>query len=351
MNIQELLKIKTLEEYVADNIAIFENLYPGVLESESDYYMPVIRSTSERELRIRTEIADALSQCFWMSARDEWLDWCGEEYKVKRLFGAKPTTQIEFSIEAIMSIDITIPKGQLLLSDDNTKAYTMEDIVILAGETTASGLCELDMLIETSDIKCEIIGTLLPYTVGAKQLAPWSGGENYEDNEDYRERISMALDDNSVAGPENAYIKKTLDADSRIHQVKVFVAGDRVQIVVDCEILDDAMINRIIQACNGEDVRPLSDKIDIIKAEIVTLDITAKIYLASGISIEKLIDIKASVTTMVSGLRISQPIGLPKIIDALFIDGVEDIAITIPQVGILPTATQIIKIGNVELSI
>ncbi len=350
-SIYDLLTQPNLDEIVSENVALFESLNPGMIESESDYYMPAIRSFSEREMRLRAEMIHGLAQMFWMDAEDDFLDYCAKEFEVYRLQGTRPTASFTFSLTTILDIDITIPANILLLSDDQTRAYLIDEVVIPAGFITAEGRCELDMYIESIDVKTETIATPLPYLLEAKQLEAYSGGLSRESDEALRTRIPLSLSLLSGAGPVNAYQKLAFDADSRIKDVYVYEKDARVQIVVDTLLFDEVMMNRILANCTPYDVRPLSDQIDVVQASVVDFEITAKIILRNNLDISVLNSARVNCAAALGNLKIGESLSIARIIDSLFIPGVADVELFAPAANITVAATEVARLTNVGITI
>lgn len=350
-SIYDLLTQPNIDEIVSENVALFESLNPGVIESESDYYMPAIRSFSEREMRLRAEMVFNLAQMFWMDAEGDFLDHCAKEFEVYRLEGSKPTANFIFSLSSILDIDITIPTNTLLLSDDQTRAYLIDEVVIPAGEVSAVGRCELDMYIETTDIKTETIGTPLPYILEAQQLGTYSGGLGRETDEALRARIPLSLYTLSGAGPIGAYKKLTFAADSRIKDVYVYENNSQVQIIVDTLVFDSVMEDRILSSCSEYTVRPLSDKIEIYQAEVVPFEIQAKLTLKNSLDISTLSSARVNCAAVLGNMKIGESLSIARIIDALFIPGVLDVELLTPTTNISTVSTQVARLISVEVTI
>lgn len=349
-SIYDLLKQKSLEELVAENTAIFDKQNPGLRDSESDYFTPAIRSFSEKEARIRAEFVHAIAQMFWMDAEGEALDYCASEFEVYRLEGTKPTANISFSIPQIYDIDITIPAGTNLLSTDQDRASTINDIVIPAGSLSAIGICELEQFVVSSDAKTETIISPLAVAVVAKQETQYISGKEEESDDNLKERIKLSLATKSAAGPINAYKKLTLDADSRIIDVYVYETNARIQLIVDTLELDAVMTQRISDSVNDLDNRPISDKIDIHKAEVVDVQIQATLTLADSTNTAVLLAAKQNCESRFAKLKIGENVSLAKIIDSLFVDGVVDVNITSPELNIITSPTQVCRISSVVVS-
>lgn len=99
-----------------------------------------------------------------------------------------------------------------------------------------------------------------------------------------RERIQLAFEGLSVAGPRNAYVKHARDADARVADISA-VSPEPCEVVVtvlstigDGAASDD-LLNVVRAALSDEDVRPLGDRLSVQTADIVRYAIRATIYL------------------------------------------------------------------------
>ena len=104
-----------------------------------------------------------------------------------------------------------------------------------------------------------------------------------EDDEPFRERIRLAPESFSSAGPKNAYAFFAKSADAGI--IDVAVVGppvtspgyvDVYPLMTDGALPDDDVIARVYAACNAEDIRPDTDFLTVKKPSAVsyTLDVT-----------------------------------------------------------------------------
>ncbi len=350
MMIPDLVKVYTLEELIMDCKATFEEINPGLLQSESDYYSPVLEAQAEREFRLRTEINKNFKNQFWMLAEGEWLDFAAAEFSVERLQGSKPWANFIFTLSETSKIDITIPAGMMLGSDDGLTAYTTKDLVVSHGELSAEVIAELDMFVESSDTKTEHILTMLPYLAEVKQLESWHDGATTEDDERLRDRIALSLEGLSGAGPYKAYTKLALEADSRINDVMVFEAEGRIQIVIDSDEWDTVLTDRVILAASAEDKRPLNDKIDIYQATKVLFSVQAVLSIKEGYSATDVVARSKTEVQKLQSTKIAESISQARIIEALFVDGVKDINLVSPGGNLEANQISVLRLDTVEVS-
>jgi len=350
MTIPSLLQILTLDEIIAENKALFETNNPGVLESESDYYMPVIEAWSEREFRMRTEVNYNFKQHFWIEASDGGLDWGASFFGMSRLEGSKPWATFSFILSEIKEIETRIPIGFLLGDENGNTARTKEEVVIAAGQLTATALGELDLYVESSSIKTEQVLTPLPYLIEVLQAESFHGGREIETDEALRNRIGLSLETLSGAGPRKAYKKRTLDADSRIKDVNVFEIDGRVQIVIDTDTWDALLVQRVTDAIGAEEVRPLNDNIDIYQATVLPFNIVATLAIKEGYNALDVVSMSKEACEKLRDLKIEDSISLARVIESLFVEGVNDVAVASPATNLSASRTEVLRLETIEVS-
>ena len=350
MTIPNLVEVSTLEAMIASCKATFEALHPTLLQSESDYYMPVIEAQAEREFRLRVEINKNFKNQFWMVAEGAMLDFAASEFGVTRLKGSKPYADFRFTLSEVKSVETRIPEGMLLGDEEGLTAHTLYEVVIPAGALSAQTKVQLDQYVVNSENKTEQILTPFPYVLAAKQLEAYHDGKAEESDEALRRRVELSLDALSAAGPYKAYQKMTLDADSRIQDVKVFEIDTKVQVVIDSSDYDAVMVGRVEKAIASDDKRPLTDKVEIYQAQALNFDVTATLEIKEGYLSTEVIGRADEAVRALNNLRIGESLSQARVIEALFVDGVRDIALTAPTQNLQPTKTQVLKLGNVGIS-
>ena len=342
-----LIEALSLEEIIARNVALFAEVNPTVsLESDSDYYMPVINAWSEAELRLRIETNFAFKQFLWMSAVNDGLDAVAEMFGIVRLEGAKPYATLSFEVEP-KSVDILVPN--LLVGSQTGESASIESFVLPANTTTIEVVAFLDEYVQSNPIKTEQLLTTLPYLATITQLDSFANGEDVESDAALRERIKLSFADFTTAGPIAMYEKKTFEADARIKDVYVYEQNHVVMIVIDTDVYDGVMQSRVLEALGAEDARPLTDTLSLSQATPLEVQINASVTLkqnVSSVAVDTAIKNKIEMTL----LKIGEKLSVAKIIDMLFVEGVEDVELLSPVANVNPPATGVVRIGTVGLS-
>ena len=133
---------------------------------------------------------------FVETAEGEWLDKHGANpfIQLARDEGTEATGFVTFSIPEVMTSDVLIPEGTIIVSTDNSLDYVTEsDLIIGVGETsiTGSAIC----LTVGEDGNCpEDTITLIEDDLGVNGITvtneeQFTNGTDYEEDEEYRERL------------------------------------------------------------------------------------------------------------------------------------------------------------------
>lgn len=108
-----------------------------------------------------------------------------------------------------------------------------------------------------------------------------------EPDDDYRRRIQLALEGMSVAGPANAYRFHALSAHPLVSDATaISKTPGSVLITVLSRAgngsAEPGILDAVKSRLSAEDIRPLTDEVTVQSADIVSYEIDATLYLASG---------------------------------------------------------------------
>ncbi len=184
-----------------------------------------------------------------------------------------------------------------------------------------------------------------------------------ESDDAFRERIQLAFDTLSVAGPEAAYKKFARDADGRVGDVSV-VSPQPAYVtltILQADSLTGAASPELVQivtnAVTAEDVRPIGDRVTVQSASIINYAINAKLYIGKDPEAATLLQQAiANVTAYATKQkRLGRSIRMSAIYAALHIDGVNRVELISPTADVVLTPAQAsyctsisVMIGGVE---
>ena len=108
-----------------------------------------------------------------------------------------------------------------------------------------------------------------------------------EDDESLRERIQMAMEGLSTAGPRNAYIFHARSADGRVADASAISPSPSVAVVTVQSALGDGtatadLLAVVASYLSDEDRRPVADRLTVQSAEVLPYTVEAVLYLNSS---------------------------------------------------------------------
>lgn len=196
----------------------------------------------------------------------------------------------EFSINQKMTFDVVIPAGTRITGDGQSIFATLDEVKIISGSLSA--IVNVQCLAPGSKYNNIDIGQIsnfvdpLAYVTAVKNITKTSGGADIETDNSYRERIALAPEKFSVAGPALAYKYHALSA----HQNIIDVAVERTSpgIVRASILLTDGKIPDINSPeiiavktiLNDEEIRPLTDTVDVEPAVPIVQNYSITWYLS-----------------------------------------------------------------------
>ena len=197
---------------------------------------------------------------------------------------------VEFSINQPLEFDVVVPGGTRVTSDGTAIFETLAEIKILAGELSAS-----------VNVQCLLAGKLfnnieigqidkfidpVAYITSIKNITKTEGGADVEHDDAYRERIALAPENFSVAGPKLAYRYHALSAHQNIIDVSVERTSPgivRVSVLLTdgtIPAVDSTEIASVKKILNDDEIRPLTDTVDVEPAVAVNQNYSITWYLS-----------------------------------------------------------------------
>lgn len=178
-----------------------------------------------------------------------------------------------------------------------------------------------------------------------------------ETDEEFRKRIQAKIEGWSSAGSKAAYKFHALNSDSRVKEVN---ADSPVPGLVRIAILSkenggvvsEDLLKSVNDYMQREDIRVLTDTVQVVACELIDFSVKAKIALMSSTPPEFLQTIKTSFQdafNRTAGLGVS--FSRSWIVSNLFIDGVKDVTLSSPTTDIAVSETACARLVDVELSL
>ncbi|MES2042596.1 MAG: baseplate J/gp47 family protein [Pseudomonadota bacterium] len=183
----------------------------------------------------------------------------------------------------------------------------------------------------------------------------------YETDDAFRERIQLAPESFTVAGPEAAYIYHARSADATIRDASA-IEGEPGQVIVTIlSSLGDgtadadqiAAVEDVLGVVAGNRVRPLGDEVIVQSAEIVTYVIEAQLTVYSGP--DQTVVLAASQASTEAWVNRGGKLGLDAvraaISAAMFVEGVQNVNLIHPAADVVADKTQATKCVGVNITV
>lgn len=234
-----------------DGASVYADVVTGLEESVGEPLYPGDERRIFGEALVAVLVAyvskanDAARQTLLRYARGQALDAMGERLGVERIAATPAECTIRFTLSAVQDRTITIPAMTRVTSDGTMYFQTTEAAVIDAGELTGDALAECTTAGESGNgmLPGEVstLVDLAPYVDSVVNLDETHGGDDGEPyttagDDRYRERIRLAPNRLSTAGPEQAYVYWALTANADIADVAVF--SEEFDDEIECPVID-----------------------------------------------------------------------------------------------------------------
>lgn len=214
----------------------------------------------------RTAINLAAQQNLLSYAQGGYLDALGQLLAVERMAESKAVTTIEFTLSQALGSVYTIPAGTQVTNGVVT-FETDEDLLIPIGETTGevSASCTVAGPVGNDYLAGQISTIVTPMTFvsGAQNTTITTGGADAESDPDFADRIRLAPNSFSVAGPEKAYVYHAKSVSPAIIDVKVDSPTpgevDVYVLLTDGTLPTEDTLEQIEEHLSDENIRPLTD--------------------------------------------------------------------------------------------
>ena len=225
-------------------------------------------------------------------ASGSYLDHLGALLGVFRLQAAAARCTLRFTLTEPRSYNSVIPKGTRAGAGVITFA-TDSEAVIKAGSLyadtaascTAGGSAGNDFLPGQVNKLVDV----LPFPVGVGNITASGGGNDTETDEAFRERIHLAPESFSVAGPVKAYEFFAKSANSGISSVAVAGPPDTqpghvhiYPLMYGGELPGPEVLAQVYAACNADDVRPDTDYLSVLSPERVSYALDVSFWINEG---------------------------------------------------------------------
>lgn len=201
-------------------------------------------------------------------SRGSYLDHMSARNSTYRLEAQKASAQFKMVISAAQGKDLVFSPGEVeVAAGDGMYFYNTSEVRIPKGETEVFFQMECSISgVEGNDIlpgQIKNITAPFQFFKSIENITTTEGGIDEETDEEFRERIRIAPEAFSTAGPDTAYKYLAKSAHPSIKDVSVDSPSRGVVKIVPLVngiSVDDA-INKILQVCADKKSRPLTDQV------------------------------------------------------------------------------------------
>ena len=330
MNLSNLPAIEFVdadtETAKAEVIAKYEEI-SGRSLAAADPIRLFLESVAAENAQLRAAINKAGKMNLLAYAVGDYLDHLGVLVDTDRLAASRAQTTIEFTLSAALQIAVTIPAGTRITDMSQTVIFaTSETLTIEAGQLT--GTVTAYCTEAGSAGNGYIVGQLqtlidpVPYVESAFNKTVSVGGADIEDDDDYRERIHLAPESFSVAGPKGAYEFWAKSASSLVEDVAVFGPEDGLEpgcvevypLLEGGQIPTQEILDAVLEVLNDDKIRPLTDKVSVLPPSTVSYRIELTYYIDRS-NAETATAVKEAVDNAITKYKLWQKAKLGRDID------------------------------------
>ena len=283
---------KTGEEIESAIISTYESLTDRTL-AKGDPIRLFLETIVLIIVQQRSLIDYAAKQNLLAYAQGDYLDHIGALFGVTRLEASCALTTLRFALSEAQPSVIVIPEGTRASPGGGTILFaTTETVEIPMGDTeiTVTAECTQSGTQGNGYVAGQIkmLVDPFPFEMGIENITESHGGSDIESDENFRERIQIAPESFSVAGSSGAYKYFARTAHQDIIDVGLpdmyeedFEPGhvDLYILMKDGKLPSDEILEKVLEICNADDVRPLTDYVTASAPEIVNFDLNVKYFI------------------------------------------------------------------------
>lgn len=216
------------------------------------------------------------------------LDHLGALMATERLPAASARCPLRFELAEALPFAVFIPRGTRAGTQDRRLTFATDAAATIPASSTSVDVTATATTAGTdgnglvAGQVCLLIDPVA-YVARVTNTAMTMGGSDVERDERYRERIHLAPESFTCAGPEGSYRFHALRVSPDIAEVAVWSPKpghvDVRPVMTGGELPDAATLEAVRAALSAEDVRPLTDTVTVAAPELVPYRVKGGWYL------------------------------------------------------------------------
>ena len=355
----------TIEEVMTQMINDYQTKYKEITKKEvslaqADPHRLIMYACAVQIYQAMQYADYAGKVSFLKYARGEYLDNLVAIRGVTRLQATPATTVLQFSIENPINSVVGIPAGTRATNGNDVFFATDEYVEIKSGETSVSvsATCTENGTLGNNFAVGEfnVLVNSLPYVTAVTNTSQTFGGSDREDDDSLKERAYEIPNSYSTAGPTGAYSYFVKQIDQSISDVVIKSDSPgvvKIIFVTDSGMPDSALIQKVADALEDRDIRPLTDKVEVGAPGIKEYDVDITYYIpssekASVSAIQTNIDAAVNIYNTWQTEKIGRDINPSYLTQKVMEAGAKRIVVTSPAFTVLDNAT-IAKTGKISV--
>ena len=281
---------KAAEQIESEIITLYEHLADRTL-ARGDPIRLFLETITLIIVQQRSLIDYAAKQNLLAYAEGDYLDHLGALLEVSRLEASHAMTTLKFTLSQAQESAVTIPEGTRVSPGKTTLLFaTTQPAEIPAGQTEI--LIPAQCIASGSQGNGFVAGQLkrivdpFPYELAVTNITITYGGSDPENDENYRERIQIAPESFSVAGPKGAYEYYARSAHQDIVDVAVVGPPETepgnvniYPLMLNGDLPTQEILDAVFEVCNAEDKRPDTDYVHVLSPEPVEFELNVKYWI------------------------------------------------------------------------
>lgn len=358
----ELNFISTDAQAIIDDMVSSYETMTGRILQPAQVERLLINAFAYREQLLRSQINEAARMNLVAFSRAPMLDYLGELVGVRRLTASRAVCTIKLTLINGHGA-FTIPKGVRVQTMDGNAVFSLDNDIVVAPADTAvqtSATCVADGK-SGNDYAADTVVIILdpqPYLLSVTNIDKTNGGANEETDDELRERIKLAPQSFSNAGSSGAYKYFARSANPSIIDVSITSpTPGQVNIyplMEEGQLPNMQVIQQVFNACNAENVRPLTDTVVVLAPTPVSYAIDVSLTLVTGAVPTDIVSVVETVLNTYAQNR-KRKCGLDIVIDKItqqsMIEGVYEVTVNQPVANLLVNDDEVALCTGITVSV